>query len=1125
MDRHLSKTILFITLAALIPPTHAASVTESARQIPIAYNVDVVVVGGSSGAVSAAVAAANAGAKVFLLAPRPYLGEDLCATLRLWLEEGETPTSELARKLFSDPGGAAAQPYPKGLPFKYEASLPPAAMHKDTTPPSRLADGVLGPPESQSVQYDGDVTITADLGSSRSVQEARVVLFHRAGDFDPQSVTLHTSDDRQEWKEIGTLKCDNPDGGSIIVSAPIGSALRYARFQIKRRPDTNRILVGEITLVGNEPAPATRPAEPQLARRPVRPMHVKKTLDDALLAAKVQYLYSCYATDVLRDADGKLCGVVMANRAGRQAVLANAIIDATDRASVARMAGATFTPYPTGPQTFQWTVIGGEPQSKPGLTARKVGVGYGDNASVLNGFEGYPIIEYTLQIPIPDSGFPSFARAEQIARDLTWSEDWEANTEEPFQIPPDAIQGTAGADGAFRPAGTERLYVLGGCADLPRDQAARLLRPVALIDAGARIGATAAAEAKSTPAVKGAQVSAAKPSSSLLGDIKESLSSVRPTQRQLPTVPSPERALPVLGEYDVVVVGGGTGGAPAGISAARAGAKTLVLEYLHGLGGVGTQGLITKYYWGYRGGFTAEVPGGASWNPIDKAEWYRRTLREAGGEVWFGVLGCGAYVENGVVKGAVIATPQGRGVVLAKVVIDSTGSSDIASAAGAQTMNTGADEIALQGTGLPAVKLSPSYTNTDFTIVDETDMLDVWHLFVYAKNKYAAAFDLGQLIDTRERRRIVGEFTMTLPDQINNRTYPDTIALAYSNFDTHGYTVDPYLLVEHPEKVGITVNIPYRCLLPKGLEGILVTGLGISVHRDAVPLTRMQPDIQNQGYSAGLIAATAARTGVALRSVDLRPIQQQLIKKEIVPARVLTDRDSYPLSAEKIAQAVVTAKDGKGLAVVLTHAPQSLPLLKNAYASAASDADKLAYARVLAVMGDPAGLDTLIKALDAATWDKGWNYTGMGQFGSSLSPVDTLIVSIGYARDRRAVTPILRKVAQLDANSEFSHHRAVALALDTIADPSAAGGLAELLAKPAMCGYVHANVDTARQLSGQNPNDNTTRSTSIRELSLARALFHCGDQNGLARQILTEYTQDLRGHLARHAQAVLDEKK
>jgi hypothetical protein len=39
----------------------------------------------------------------------------------------------------------------------------------------------------------------------------------------------------------------------------------------------------------------------------------------------------------------------------------------------------------------------------------------------------------------------------------------------------------------------------------------------------------------------------------------------------------------------------------------------------------------------------------------------------------------------------------------------------------------------------------------------------------------------------------------------------------------------------------------------------------------------------------------------------------------------------------------------------------------------------------------------------------------------------------------------------------------------------------------------------------------------------ARALYRCGDHDGLGEKILKQYTQDLRGHLARHAQAVLKE--
>ncbi len=60
----------------------------------MAYEVDVVVVGGSTGAVAAAIEAAKAGAKVFLAAERPYLGDDMTATLRLWPEAGD----ELARR-------------------------------------------------------------------------------------------------------------------------------------------------------------------------------------------------------------------------------------------------------------------------------------------------------------------------------------------------------------------------------------------------------------------------------------------------------------------------------------------------------------------------------------------------------------------------------------------------------------------------------------------------------------------------------------------------------------------------------------------------------------------------------------------------------------------------------------------------------------------------------------------------------------------------------------------------------------------------------------------------------------------------------------------------------------------
>ena len=78
-------------------------------------------------------------------------------------------------------------------------------------------------------------------------------------------------------------------------------------------------------------------------------------------------------------------------------------------------------------------------------------------------------------------------------------------------------------------------------------------------------------------------------------------------------------------------------------------------------------------------------------------------------------------------------------------------------------------------------------------------------------------------------------------------------------------------------------------------------------------------------------------------------------------------------------------------------------------------------------------------------------------------------------------------------------------------------------AKPEMTGHVHDTVGKARER--QLPGGTTavaTRRDSLRELLVARALLRCGDCDGLGKKILTAYTTDLRGHLARHAQAVLE---
>ncbi|MFC1635937.1 FAD-dependent oxidoreductase [Planctomycetota bacterium] len=1124
-------------------------VTESARDIPVAYDVDVVVVGGTSGGVAAAVEAAKLGASVFLAAPRPYLGEDICGTYRLWLEPGEVPSSPLAKRIFAEP--PASSLLQNRVHLTYEADKPSAAMHKDTDPPSKLTDGKWHSASSQSVQYDGDVSIVADLGAERSVSKVHVMAYQRRNpgsndDFEVKSVTVSISSNKREWKQVAVIgnkragqTLPEPWGPIILSASGIGEA-RYVRFFIEKSSDVKRVLLGEI-LIEDENSPAELR---ERRRMPPTPMQVKRALDDALLEAGVQFLYGCYATDVLRDNEGRPAGIVMTNRSGRQAVKAKIIIDATTRASAARIAGAAFRPYPAGLQTFKRIIVGDEIVPDEDIQARRmpapIQVGTGPSRQA---------VEYTLRIPMKDGSFASFARAEQIARDKTWDPTIVDASETLFQVPPDPIKGKTSLPGiwpgaekveldAFKPEGIDRLFVLGGCADVSRHAAEKLLRPLEYLDMGTRIGKAAASQTEELPKSQIVRLHGKAKRTATDGDIYENLNGIRSKQKEFESVPAEKRDVPVFGEYDVVVIGGGTGGAPAGIAAARQGAKTLVVEYLHGLGGVGTMGYISRYYYGYIKGFTAEIddgvaryggygwPRSGAWNVEWKKQWYRSELRKAGADIWFGCLGGGTFVDDGHIKGVLVATPEGRGVIRAKVVIDSTGNADIAVSAGADCVYTDGSSVAVQGSGLPGLRLGAGYTNTDWTFIDDGDVIDAWRAFVTAKKKYKDAYDLGQLLDTRERRRIVGDFTMSPMDISIGRTFPDTIVIARSNFDSHGFTEHPIFMLKPPDREEIFVNVPYRCLLPEGLDGILVTGLGVSAHRDAMPVIRMQPDIQNQGYAAGVAAAMAAESGKSVRDIDLKSLQRHLVEKGNLPERILTDVDSFPLPEEKVKEAVArVANDFDGLEIILTQPETAVPLLKKAYKDSQIEKDRIAYAHILGMLGDSAGVGTLVRTVQSRNWDKGWNFTGMGQFGMSMSELDSLIVALGRTGDKKALKTILEKVEQLDAESEFSHSRAVAMALESLDDAAAAEPLARLLAKPGIRGHAFTEINRAMSETPDSPVDTTTRNKSLRELILARALYRCGDYNGIGETILNQYANDLRAHYARHANAVLKQRK
>ena len=242
-----------------------------------------------------------------------------------------------------------------------------------------------------------------------------------------------------------------------------------------------------------------------------------------------------------------------------------------------------------------------------------------------------------------------------------------------------------------------------------------------------------------------------------------------------------------------------------------------------------------------------------------------------------------------------------------------------------------------------------------------------------------------------------------------------------------------------------------------------------------------------------------------------------------LPEHVLTDVDNYPPSFEKVQEAAkIVTNNLEGLEIVLWDKKQGITALSDQFYLTQNEKDKLVYARILGMIGVSVGWKELINAIDGFDdWDEGWNFRGMGQFGKSISYLDSLIIAVGRTKHTEALSTIFRLMEKLTPESEFSHFRAVAIALETIADQKAAEPLFKLLQMPGVRGHVMPDIQTAKKLEPPDKTDVSTRNSSLRELILGRALYKCGDFNGVGNQILNEYSKDLRGHYYRHATGVL----
>lgn len=131
-------------------------------------------------------------------------------------------------------------------------------------------------------------------------------------------------------------------------------------------------------------------------------------------------------------------------------------------------------------------------------------------------------------------------------------------------------------------------------------------------------------------------------------------------------------------------------------------------------------------------------------------------------------------------------------------------------------------------------------------------------------------------IGVRESRKLKGEHILTVDELKNLTMFPDRIALGNYDVDIHnpsGTGTSHYYFED-----GEYYSIPYRCLLPKEYENMLVSGRCLSATHEAQASVRILPIVATLGEAAGVAAATCVKTDRNTKEVDVSAIQDILRK-------------------------------------------------------------------------------------------------------------------------------------------------------------------------------------------------------------------------------------------------------
>lgn len=935
---------------------------------------------------------------------------------------------------------------------------------------------------------------------------------------------------------------------------------------------------------------------------------LKIHLEGVLLEAGVKLLYASVVVGVQTD-NNALRGVIIGNKSGRQVIGCHLLVDTSETALLARLTNSAFEPVSAEPVPYRRTLE--FDNVAPTLDLSQPLVANGISATLHPGYRenGHVLVECALtlnfasseasdggdpadadyafriseretkarhqtmafasalahQVPAFESAYLSGASYELYGQHAPRMKSSNSLAHQGVSFMNDTIE----CAGEFSPvsafAGSIRgLWHLNEAVPLDTLAQEAFYDPVVTSQLGQALGRYLAdhwtqASAPNPASARTPAAAPSQPNPALEWREPESPQRGRP----YPRVPNTTNTLPVLREVEVLVVGGGSSGATAAITAAREGMRTVLTEMNPGLGGTGTYGGVHSYWFGRRIGFSERVmklvddmhvylhhpqPKGIipKWNIEAKSYALLKEAASAGVETLFNAYVVGALVEDGHVRGVVVATRAGIGVIRAQVVIDASGDGDVAAFAGADYVYGSERDHIVMWYAL-AQFTRPGLTRNHFTsMVDVSNIEDYTRAILAGRRRGSRdeMHDHGIYVAPRESRHVHGDVVLSLTDQLRKRRWEDVIAYPFSNHDVKGHSGSDWLRVGLIPP-NLEIEVPYRAILPRHLDNILVVGKAISASHDALPAIRMQADLENLGGAAALAASLAVREGMSLRDISIRQLQARLVSENVLPADVLTRALQPRVYTDAELRAMIAAMPSDfplyeysdmeltdiyegliPLVEICCAGERVIPLLVEALQTAEGSRRTL-LGQALALVGSNAGVPALINAIEPHL--KGdtlpprtahIRYTQLPPDHGAMPDVVYLLYSLGMVPDTRSL-PVWQRVIELlsqtneqdfydDMKGVFYYVDAVCYALERLAITDAVPLLRRLHGYPTF--HSHASYD------GFQP-DYVHERIAYLELVIGRTLARCGSADGFV--ILASYLSDNRAILAEHAHTEL----